>query len=228
MSTALDGSGVEADDAPVRVHMEISRHRPYRLVPQSQGTPGSFPAQSDDVPPTVVAGIGNDVLEGMVDCEDSAEDVQGLQRHRVDFVSQHSSGSPQSVQDVSFDEDASSANGIEEYDIASDEHGAYSEEDTESLMGDGASAVSIDDIQVLFTEPDVEVREPRVTCVEIRAAFEFHDTVDLRATFSRRACMMKTLPHFLHGPFRNALHTPRRKQFARARPIRAEDGNCFK
>ena len=46
---------------------------------------------------------------------------------------------------------------------------------------------------------------PRVTSVEIRAAFEFLDTVDLRATFSRRACVMKTTPHFWRGPFRNAL-----------------------
>ena len=52
---------------------------------------------------------------------------------------------------------------------------------------------------------DAEVRLPRVTSVEIRAAFEFLDTVDLKATFSRRACVMKTTPHFLRGPFCNAL-----------------------
>ena len=52
ISTALDGSGVEADDAPVQIHMEPSRLPPHRrlvLVPQSQGTLGSIPAQSDDV-----------------------------------------------------------------------------------------------------------------------------------------------------------------------------------
>ena len=50
--TALDGSGVEADDAPVQIHMEPSRPRPHRrlaLVLHSQGTLGSIPAQSDDV-----------------------------------------------------------------------------------------------------------------------------------------------------------------------------------
>ena len=60
-------------------------------------------------------------------------------------------------------------------------------------------------MRVPLAEPDAEVRVPRVTSVEIRAAFEFLDTVDLRATFSRRACAMKTTPHFLRGPFRNAL-----------------------
>ena len=88
----------------------------------------------------------------------------------------------------------------EELNFESDEHGErHSEADTESLPGDGASAVSV------LTEPDAEVRVPRVTSVEIRAAFEFLDTVDLRATFSRRACVMKTTPHFLRGPCRNAL-----------------------
>ena len=65
--------------------------------------------------------------------------------------------------------------------------------------------MSVDDMHVPLTEPDAEVRVPRVTSVEIRAAFEFLDTVDLKATFSRRACVMKTTPHFLRGPFRNAL-----------------------
>ena len=61
---------------------------------------------------------------------------------------------------MSFDEDSSSAYGIEESNIASNEHGAYSEEDTESLMGDGVSEVSVDDIEVPLTEVDFEVREP--------------------------------------------------------------------
>ena len=66
MSTALDGSGVDADDAPVQIHMELSRARPHKrfvLVPQSEGTPGSVPAQSDVVLPTMVAtGIENDAV----------------------------------------------------------------------------------------------------------------------------------------------------------------------
>ena len=136
---------------------------------------------------------------------DGEANIPRLHGRRVVLVPQDSDGTPQSIQDVRTEEDASSVGRPEEFHFESDEHGErHSEADTESLPGDGASAVSVDDMRVPLTEPDAEVRVPRVTSVEIRAAFEFLDTVDLRATFSRRACVMKTTPHFLRGPFRNA------------------------
>ena len=47
----------------------------------------------------------------------------------------------------------------EEFNFESDEHGErHSEADTESLPGDGASAVSV------LTEPDAEVRVPSDQC----------------------------------------------------------------
>ena len=47
--------------------------------------------------------------------------------------------------------------------------------------------------------------EMHATSPEIRIAFEFLDTVDLTAIFSRRASVMNTVPNFLRGPFRNAM-----------------------
>ena len=45
----------------------------------------------------------------------------------------------------------------QEFNLESDEHGERdSEADTESLPGDGASAVSVDDTHVPLTEPDAE------------------------------------------------------------------------
>ena len=79
-----------------------------------------------------------------------------------------------------------------------------SESDTASVMWQG-SEVSTDDIPVPLTEPDVDVRGAHAGSPEIRAAFVFLDTIDLRTTFARRASVMKSIPHWLKGPFRNAL-----------------------
>ena len=81
---------------------------------------------------------------------------------------------------------------------------AMSESDTASVMWQG-SEVSTDDIPVPLSEPDVDVRGAHAGSPEIRAAFVFLDTIDLRTTFARRASVMKSIPHWLKGPFRNAL-----------------------
>ena len=73
-----------------------------------------------------------------------------------------------------------------------------------SVMWQG-SEVSTDDIPVPLSEPDVDVRGAHAGSPEIRAAFVFLDTIDLRTTFARRASVMKSIPHWLKGPFRNAL-----------------------
>ena len=81
---------------------------------------------------------------------------------------------------------------------------ALSESDTASVMWQG-SEVSTDDIPVPLSEPDVDVRGAHAGSPEIRAAFVFLDTIDLRTTFARRASVMKSIPQWLKGPFRNAL-----------------------
>ena len=50
-----------------------------------------------------------------------------------------------------------------------------------SVMWQG-SEVSTDDIPVPLSEPDVDVRGAHAGSAEIRAAFVFLDTIDLRTT----------------------------------------------
>ena len=47
--------------------------------------------------------------------------------------------------------------------------------------------------------------ESRGVTPAIRAAVVELDTVDLVVEFSQRASVMKTVPHFLRGPFRSAM-----------------------
>ena len=63
------------------------------------------------------------------------------------LVPQDRDGTPQSIQDLRTEDDASSVGRPEEFNLESDEHGErHSEADTESLPGDGTSAVSVDDM----------------------------------------------------------------------------------
>ena len=52
-------------------------------------------------------------------------------------------------------------------------------------------------------EPEVEVEEPRAP--RLRAALQFLDEVDPMSIFRERGSVMKSVPLFLKGPFRNAL-----------------------
>ena len=93
------------------------------------------------------------------------------------------------------------------------------ESDTESMDGgaatprqadisedDGAemgSVVSWQDEVIVLPDPDVEVMLPGA--VVLREAFRSLDEVNLVDHFSRRPAVMKSVPKFLTGPFRNSL-----------------------
>ena len=77
------------------------------------------------------------------------------------------------------------------------------ESDTESINGGASSASAIEEV------PDVPklsmtFEDVRVKSREIRDAFAALDAVD-EVVFSRRAIVMKTVPHFLRGAFRSAI-----------------------
>ena len=42
---------------------------------------------------------------------------------------------------------------------------------------------------------------------QIRAAFRWMDTVDVEELFKTKAAVLRSVPHFLRGSFRVALHT---------------------
>ena len=67
--------------------------------------------------------------------------------------------------------------------------------------------VSGQDERVSWEEPVFEVPELRDTSPQIRAAFKWMDTADVEELFRRRAAVLRSVPHFLRGPFRVALHT---------------------
>ena len=52
-------------------------------------------------------------------------------------------------------------------------------------------------------EEVVDVEEIRVLTVGLRAALRSLDDLNLSEIFQRRAVVMKTVPHFLRGPFRD-------------------------
>ena len=66
-------------------------------------------------------------------------------------------------------------------------------------------ALKMDEL-VSLEEPVFEVPELRDTSPQIRAAFRWMDTVDVEELFRRRAAVLRSVPHFLRGPFRVALH----------------------
>ena len=81
--------------------------------------------------------------------------------------------------------------------------------ETESLEGDsefadgdnrdGASEVGFEDD--MMEESEVAIPRRQV----VRGALELLDEVDLRTLFSQRASLMKNIPRFLVGPYRNAM-----------------------
>ena len=73
------------------------------------------------------------------------------------------------------------------------------------VVHDEGSEVSVDEEPEPPTAPDPEVVTTRGLTPAIRAALTELDGVDLPHEFTRRAAIMKTVPHFLRGPFRNAL-----------------------
>ena len=87
---------------------------------------------------------------------------------------------------------------------ASPRHRLLGDSDTESLA-DGASIVSIHSVVEEEESPADVVHDIRVNSVAIREAFLSLDTVDLHTIFNKRAAVMKAIPRFLRGSFRNAM-----------------------
>ena len=65
------------------------------------------------------------------------------------------------------------------------------------------SVVSRQDEVIVLPDPDVEVVLPGAAV--LREAFRSLDEVNLVDHFSRRPAVMKSVPKFLTGPFRNSL-----------------------
>ena len=73
--------------------------------------------------------------------------------------------------------------------------------ETESLFG--ASEASGEEI--VDSLPEVEVFMPNLRAAGFRAAFAALHEVDLPLMFERRAVVMRSIPFFLRGPYRNAM-----------------------
>ena len=78
------------------------------------------------------------------------------------------------------------------------------ESDTESLNGGASSASGTEEVPAI-PEPGMAFEDVRLNSCEIRDSFVSLDAVDLIVVFSRRVVLMKTVPHFLRGAFRNAM-----------------------
>ena len=77
------------------------------------------------------------------------------------------------------------------------------EEDTEDPdSGSVAGSTSHEDTVSVVEDP-VDVAAPRAPA--LRAAFRNMDGVDVERIFSLRASVMRSVPHFLQGPFRNVM-----------------------
>ena len=77
-------------------------------------------------------------------------------------------------------------------------------DDIESLPDDG-SVVSGAEEYIAASELESAVAVAEGFTPPIRAALAWLDEVDLEAGFQRRAAVMKTVPHFLRGPYRSAM-----------------------
>ena len=75
-----------------------------------------------------------------------------------------------------------------------------------SGVDDGVSVVS-GDFEPPSVEEVFEVPELRDTSPQIRGAFRWMDTVDVEELFRTRTAVLRSVPHFLRGPFRIALRT---------------------
>ena len=74
-----------------------------------------------------------------------------------------------------------------------------------SVTDDGVSVVS-GEFEPPSIEEVFEVPEFRDTSPQIRGTFRWMDTVD-EELFRTRAAVLRSVPHFLRGPFRIALRT---------------------
>ena len=92
-------------------------------------------------------------------------------------------------------------------------------DDTESvewsIQGDSEDTVSL---------IEVEVEIPPFRAPQLRGAFAMMDLVDARTIFRQRAAVMKSVPRFPHGPFRNALKLAIEEVLVSGDPLRQERG----
>ena len=92
--------------------------------------------------------------------------------------------------------------------------------DTESLGGSEASG-EVEPESV--PEPEVAYEGFRANSAAIRVAFQGLDAVELPLMFNRRAQVMKNIPYFLQGAFRNCLRLAM-EEACQADHIRCERG----
>ena len=87
-------------------------------------------------------------------------------------------------------------------------HRLLGDSDTESLA-DGVSTVSshnvVEEESLADVVHDIRGNSVAINSVAIREAFLSFDAVDLHTIFAKRAAVMKAIPRFLRGSFRNAM-----------------------
>ena len=84
-------------------------------------------------------------------------------------------------------------------------HRLLGDSDTESLSG-GVSIASVHSTNPVEEDSSVDVvHDIRGNNAAIREAFLSLDAVDLHTIFDKRASVMKSVPRFLRGSFRNAM-----------------------
>ena len=96
-------------------------------------------------------------------------------------------------------------------------------EDTESIDGVEESQMG-DDVVVASTE-EAELHMPQLRAPTLQAAFEALDHIQPCDHFRLRASVMKSVPKFLRGPFKNALKVAL-EAATRMPPHRAAVGSC--
>ena len=182
----------------------------------NESSPIGFAA--DAVPGTVPASSGAVRRLELVGAQVPAE-VPPVHGRRVVLMPEPA-GTPQSIQDmvVEDDSDVEFVATISQFDMTvadsedgdlhsspkvSPRHRLFGHSDTESLA-DGASTVSIHSVVVEESPVDV-VHDIRGDSVAIRKAFLSLDAVDLHTIFAKRAAVMKAIPRFSRGSFRNAM-----------------------
>ena len=135
------------------------------------------------------------------------------------LVPESVNATPQSIQDRDWDRGASESSLIDRT-LGSDRSfsvvpGSNSgvEVDEESVSNATSDTVSLfsgseasgEEVPEPVTEVAVEVPVLRATGLQLRAAWQAMDAVDMSLMFQHRPEVMRSVPHFLQGPFRNAM-----------------------
>ena len=82
--------------------------------------------------------------------------------------------------------------------------GAWVHEEVETAVDEEGSVVNTRGEGVFETirEPDIEMPEVRDSSAAIREGFRHLDAENVSVLFETRANVLKTVPHFLKGPYR--------------------------